>query len=73
MPRNYILHAQPNEPIIAVSCEVCRTAVFYKQAASAAYAVSYHPKVCPQGDPQIAILVPGGNKPRSGPGGSQRP
>jgi hypothetical protein len=72
MPRNYILHAEPGEPIIAVACEVCRTAVFYRSANGAANAVNYHPKVCATGDPQVTILVAEGRRPTRGPGGSQR-
>lgn len=69
-PRNFILHAAPGEPVIALACEVCRTAVFYKSTTGAARAIDYHPKVCPQGQIKMVILLPSGNKRNRGPGGS---
>jgi hypothetical protein len=54
---SHILKPEGNDGVIALGCNKCRTAVFYKHVESAMAAVLYHKTVCPGSEPIVAELV----------------
>lgn len=54
---SHILTPEGNDGVIALGCNICRTAVFYKSVEGAINALIYHKTVCPGSEPIVAELV----------------